>query len=140
MSDTDITHNAIEPTQDESVAKAIEKIQHGEISYTDLLKLVARPAPTAAPPAVVPVPKVINPVVRAALERLPEVYGKVVPTERRAIQPAEVTTLVEERDVLKTIENAVTERIADIRTTVLNHNDVTFEGEHPDDASREGVL
>ena len=105
------------------------------VKMADLVEALA-PPPAIVKVGAVPLPAVITDDERVALERLPEVYGSVVPTERRAIEPSEISLLLDERDVLKTAEGALKRRLDDISLTVLNHNDVTYE-EAPDP---EGVL
>ncbi len=60
---------------------------------------------------------------RLAIDTLPSVYGKVVPTEKRMLQPAEVTALAAEREALDELEKMVKVRREAIRTTVVNHMD-----------------
>ena len=60
---------------------------------------------------------------REAIDNLPSVYGKVVPTEKRMLQPAEVTALAAERVALDELEKMVKSRREAIRTTVVNHMD-----------------
>jgi hypothetical protein len=115
-----------EPTTevDLLVKSAIEKITSGAITYDALLDFLAKPAPVPAPPAQPPLPAQITAKEREALDRLDEVYGKVVPTGVRLLEPTEVTQLLDERSVLKTIIEMAAKRVDDgIRTTVLNHND-----------------
>ena len=107
------------------LGEAIEKINQG-ISWEDLREMVTQPAQAFTPAKVSP-PATITKAERAALERLPDVFGQVVPTEVRALTPKEVDQLLDERRVLKTIEDMAKKRTSDgIRTTVLNHNDTVF--------------
>lgn len=118
---------------------AIRKITEGEIDLQAILKTIT-PAPAApALPAAPPLPAVITEDQRKALDRLHEVFGKVVPTDRRALQPAEVTALVDERMTLDEIEKLASKRKEGIRTAVCNHLDVEAEedGNIPEDATRD---
>jgi hypothetical protein len=86
---------------------------------TDLVPFPA-PAPTL----------VITDDDRAALMALPEVFGKVQPTERRALSPEEVKAAYDEHEVLKTIETLIASRRDAIKTTVKHHFDVMAEEEN----------
>lgn len=106
------------------------------VSMGDLVAALA-PPPAISKVGAVPLPAVVSEDEKVALERLPEVYGSVVPTERRELEPTEITSLIGERGVLKTVESLVKRRLDDISLTVLNHNDVDFE---EDPSQTEGVL
>lgn len=126
-----------EETEEQGVEKllddAVQKLQHGTIKFEDLVKLVAPSAVPPTIPEVLPVPAQITKVQKDALERLSEVYGAVVPLERRELEPKEVTLLVDEHNVLGSIAKMAEERRAGIRTTVLNHNDVATEAAQPEE-------
>lgn len=115
------------------IKEAVAKVKAGSIDFDDLLKLVAPPAERLPLPAKLPSPAKITDDERTALGKLTRVFGKVVPTERREITAAEVDLLLEEREVLKTIEGLVERRKDDIRTTVLNHFDLAYEATLPRD-------
>jgi hypothetical protein len=99
------------------------------VKFGDLLDEAAPPAPPAVLPTHLPVPRQITDEQKLALERLPEVFGSVIPAERRRVEPPEVHLLLEERRVLKTVEKMVSERTADIATTIHNHLDVEAEAQ-----------
>ena len=104
------------------VVQSIEKAT----SLADVLKGRVRPqAPEI--PVVLPLPAVLTTEDRNALQALPEVFGKVVPTERVALTPVELTSLFKERQVLAQVAKIAEERKESIRTTVVNHFDVTLE-------------
>jgi hypothetical protein len=108
------------------LGQAIEKVKQDAISFDDLKELITQPASAFLPTPVSP-PAQITKKEREALERLSEVFGQVVPTEVRALEPKEIDQLLAERETLKTIEEMAKKRISDgIRTTVLNHNDTVF--------------
>lgn len=114
----------------ERVHTAIAKVTSGEtINFGDLLKLIApepvEPPPPAAPPAV----PAITEAQRAALTKVVEVFGGVVPETRRTLTTPEVARLIEERLTLDEIENLAKKRKEGIRTTVCNHLDVKVEEE-----------
>jgi len=98
------------------------KVADGTIKLPDLWKALAVPAPSEAV-AQPPLPAVITEKQSAALAHLPEVFGKVIPTEVRALTPDEVTTLMDERLTLDEIAALAEDRKKEIRTTVLNHID-----------------
>lgn len=106
----------------------IEKVNSGSVKLADLLKVLAPPPanPETKPASVLAA--VIPKTTVEALERLPEVYGSVVPTERRALTTVEVSSLMDEAQTIGSIEKTMAKRKADIRTTVFQHFDVTLEG------------
>lgn len=134
MSDTTIT---ADPPTDEDAAKsaaiakvqeAVAKVSQGDISYADLLALIAPPPPVPKAPANPPSPAVITDAQRAALARLTEVFGVCVPTERRALSVPEIRSLIDERLVLDEIEGMVKKRKEDgIRPAVFNHFDTLID-------------
>jgi hypothetical protein len=66
---------------------------------------------------------------RAALARLPEVYGRVVPEEIRALTGDELAAIADERETINTILTFLETRKADtIRETLANHMDQVLEG------------
>lgn len=114
----------------DTVGKAREKVADGTVvKMSDLLTTLVPGAQGAERPAKIPMPAAIKDDERKAIERLPEVFGKVVPTERRALQPVEVDALVEEKTVLDKIKKMVETRVANIRVTVYNHFDVEAESQ-----------
>lgn len=148
MTDT-ATPTATEEVPEEP-GKALERIvgelqkRLTDISYSDLISAIA-PKPLALPaPAQAPLPAEITPKQKAALEKLPKVFGKVVPTERRALEPIEVGKLLDEREVLDEIATMAEKRKGGIRTTICNHLDVTAENdgkvEHDEDGNIKNVL
>ena len=86
--------------------KVQSRLREGQIvKMSDLLKEVAKPAaPDEVKITPVPLPTAITPDEKVALERLMDVYGSVVPSERRRLEPAEVSKALVERGVLKTVE------------------------------------
>jgi hypothetical protein len=118
---------ADEIEQDPTLQRAVVRLRQDDISYKELVALVAS-RPTALPvPEQIPLPPAITAKQREALDRLPAVFGSVVPVERRDLLPTEVTDLLIERDTLATIETMAADRKAAIRTTVLNAHDIRVE-------------
>lgn len=112
---------------EEIVRLVAAKVNDGSISFSDLLKTIT---PKVEPPAIPKAPPTVAVIThnqRVAIERLPEVFGKVVPTEARALQPVEVTALVEEKEVLDQLKRLVEDRHEGMRTTVFNHLDLEAE-------------
>jgi hypothetical protein len=90
------------------------KVADGTIKLPDLWKALAVPAPSEVV-AQAPLPAVITEKQSAALAHLPEVFGKVIPTEVRALTPDEVTTLMDERLTLDEIAALAEDRKKEIR-------------------------
>lgn len=96
------------------------------ITSLDDLKKLLRPVPDVVP-QVLPSTTKLDSDDRAALERLPKVYGQVVPTEKRDLTEAEVAALFEERQTLDALEKMIKERKEAIRDTVVNAMDCRYE-------------
>lgn len=115
----------------EAVPKeALDGVNTGSITWANLAKLLVRREPEPklpARPPKLPLPADINEEQVLAIKRLLEIFGKVVPSVRRALEPRERAALMEERLVIDTVGNMVESRKDGIRTTVLNHLDVTKE-------------
>src|SRR5665213_363466 len=114
------TTTALDTHIDRSALK--QKVAAGTIKLPDLWKALAVPE-TVEVVAQAPLPAVITEKQAAALAHLPEVFGKVVPTEARLLTPGEVTNLMDERLTLDEIATLAEDRKKEIRTTVLNHID-----------------
>lgn len=126
-----MTTTSSEPstTELEATTRAVvDKINSGSLSMADLLKAVA-PSPTKVKtPEHMPVSAVIPDEDRKAIERVLEVYGKVVPTERRELQPAEIDALIEEKQVLDRLKKMSERRLTEgVRPAIFNHLDVEAE-------------
>lgn len=119
------------PSQDLDtlVKAAVEKINKGSMTMAQLLKALSPHAVGETPGGATPLPAIITDDERKALDRVVEVFGRVVPTERRMLQPAEVDALIEEKEVLDTVKKMAAKRLSDggIRTTVFNHFDTEAE-------------
>lgn len=114
----------------------IQKVDVGDAK--DLVQVLAKiaPEPTKVPaPSKVPLPRKLTDEQKEALDKFPAVYGQVVPQERRALEVAEASALLDEKDTLKTIKKLAADREQDIRTTVFNHLDVLVEEEGLDESA-----
>lgn len=103
-----------------------------DIKSMEDLRTLLRPVP-AVVPQVLPNTTKLDKDERAALERLPEVYGRVVPTEKRVLTEDEVGGLYEERQTLDAIEKLIKDRKEAIRNTVVNSMDCSYEAGPPDE-------
>lgn len=126
MTDTSVPDETAEI--EKAVTTATEKLRNEAVKFSDVMDAIApsKPKPVEVP-AHIPLPAVITEEERTALDRLHAVYGKVTPTERRALLPGERAELLDEREVLKTVSNMVSRREKDIRTAVFNDFDVKAE-------------
>jgi hypothetical protein len=114
----------------EAVPKeALDGINTGSITWANLARLLVRDRPTevAPRPTKLPIPARITEEQILAMKRLLEIFGSVVPTVRRALEPKERAALMDERLVIDTVAAMAEGRKEGIRTTVLNHLDVTKE-------------
>jgi hypothetical protein len=115
----------------------LEQVAPGSLAYTtatdpskkwDLAKLAGMLGGDAEPPKVAPQPKPAEPVritpeLKAALKRLPEVFGGVAPTEARKLEAAEVKRLTDERTVINQVVTALGSRDKDIDEAMRSHMD-----------------
>lgn len=121
-------------------AQVVERLRGGVVDLSEILTLVSPGYVSPPAPAKLPLPAVITDEQRAALERFTEVFGSVVPTERRALTEAEGDALLHERAVIVEVKKLAESREADIKTTVHNAMDVDFEATFDPDADLpEGV-
>ena len=118
------------------VTQAVEKINAGSLSMSDLLKALAPHAVAEGKPSTpTPAAAVISDDERKALAKVVEVFGQVCPTEKRALLSTEVDALIEEKQCLDTVKKMATNRLSDgIRTIVFNHFDTEVEAEEGFDA------
>lgn len=112
---------------DDLLAQVRDKITDGSLALSDLLDLVQVPTEAPSLPAKVASAKEITKAQRDAMARVPKVYGSVVPTEPRALEPGEVRDLIDERGTLDEVKKMTETRIADITLTVHNHLDAVYE-------------
>lgn len=123
----------------EKYAGTISRLNEGKIvKLSDLVKEIAPPPAAPSAPAKTPLPAVITEEQRQALERFTEVFGSVVPTERRALTPDESALLGQERDTVDTVLKMAEARKESIKVTVANHLDVLLEEQGvPKDATKD---
>lgn len=107
-------------TKLEATAKLREKVNEGTITLKDLVETFASDsdAPTETPSFA---PAVITDEQRAALDRLPEVFGRIMLGEPVELEPEEMRDLHIERDTLDIIEKMAKGRKDDIRSYLLHH-------------------
>lgn len=120
-----------------AIESLTKSIREGKVSLADVVKLLVPDVHEAALAEYkIPLPAVVTPAQSAALDKFKDVFGSVVPTERRLLSDDELGKLLEERGVLDTIKKMVEDRKdTAIRTTILNHLDVALEdalSEQPD--------
>lgn len=96
-----------DPTKDPEVGALVKagmaQIAKGKITLADLFQSIIAKSDTSVPDKRPPVPPALTEEQKEALNRLPEVYGKVVVTADRALRPQERAALVEERQVIDTL-------------------------------------
>lgn len=112
---------------DALVRQAVLAVQEGKVGFGDVLQVLA-PKPQIEPvPETLPIPKSITEDQNRAIDRIREVFGKVIPTVRRTLAPDEVTKLLDEKETLDQLKKMAESRHEDIRTTIFNHLDVEAE-------------
>jgi hypothetical protein len=110
---------------------ALAKIERGDLTIAEAA-LAVRTAGTVAPAPRRTVVSFKVPAITEAqrddLTALPGVYGSVVPTERRDLEPAEITALMQERERIDSVLAFAKKRKEEtIRETLANHFDVAYE-------------
>ena len=116
----------ITPEIQETLKALASTIGKGKTTIADVWSSITT---TPQPSAVVgertaPTVKAITEAQRAALTRLPYVYGQVSPTKDRILSAEELREIVEERDVIDLILGLVKSRKDEsIRETLANHLD-----------------
>ena len=107
------------------VQQGMEKVREGKIRLADLFDQIAKREDPEVPDKRPPVSPSLTEKQTKALERLPQVYGRVVVTADRKLTTKELTTLVEEREIISTIltplEKRKTETIREILSNHLDH-------------------
>lgn len=113
------------------VTQAVERINAGSLTMSDLLKALSPHAVAEGTPHTpTPAPAVITDEERRALAKVVEVFGLVSPSEKRPLLPAEVDSLIEEKQTLDTVKKMAEKRLTDgIRTVLFNHFDAQAEAE-----------
>lgn len=115
--------------QDQSLRKAQISLAEGT-SLSSVAKILAEdiePAPAPQEFPAVPKPLVLTDKFKAALAALPDEFGAVQPTERKALTQAEIAALYIERENLKVVLETLSKREAGIKEAIRNHADVEAE-------------
>lgn len=119
------------------VDQGIAAVKKGTaLTISDLMAILAPKPKAEEVTSTVPLPKKITPAQAAAMERVPEVFGKVVPTEPRLLVPTEVKALIEERMTLDEVKKMAESRLKDITIVAHNHMDREYEAQVPDPERR----
>lgn len=118
------------------IASIKSKIAHGEIVKLDDLTAGLGREAQYEPAAIVPPDFPITDEQKAALEKLPLVWGSVAPTEVRALEPIELVALMVERRTADEVAKMVGGRLNAIRDIILNHFDVTAGERIPEDKQK----
>lgn len=135
-------------TATESLRKGRIALRDGA-SLLDVAKTFLEPEPDHEPgAAMVPFPPVPQtPILtdedKAALVRLPEVFGKVIVEQRRRLEDDEIAALYDEREVVKQVMSVLDGRVEVINENVRTHVDVDHEERGiavPKDFVREGKV
>ncbi len=108
------------------VKAAIKEVNKSNITLKDVLVALS-PAQKSAEIDVLPVPQQITPEQHAAVDKVSEVFGQVVPTERRELTSVEVNSLIEEKETLDELKKMADSRMGNIRISIHNHMDIEAE-------------
>ncbi len=119
---------------------AVAKTASGDISIADALAILARGTSVAEVIKKQPVaPPAITDKQKAALARIPDLYGKVTPTTIRLLTDEELRDLVEERQLIDDIVKFLNARKTEtIRETLAYHLDLLAEAD-AEKAKAEGL-
>ncbi len=102
-------------------AKVAQGLEDGSLSLKELLDALKPHSVVDVPPSL-PVPRRrLTADQIDAMQRLPDLFARVVPDRPRLLATSEVSQLREEVACLKHIAKMAKERTDDVRTTVLNH-------------------
>lgn len=124
-------------TTERTAGTALEQVAPGSLAFTtatdptqkfSFTKIIGLLAGPAEEPAQAPVPDPMQPTriteeLTAALKRLPEVFGSVVPTEARRLEAAELKRLTDEQSVISAVITELGKRNKHIDEAVRNHMD-----------------
>ncbi len=105
------------------VKRSMAEVVKGKVNFSDVLQRVLNFKPTVVDKTPVR-PKALTEDQKAAIQRLPEVFGQVVVAADRPLSKAEAKAIVEERGVIDTVIKVLTERKdKGIREVLANHMD-----------------
>jgi hypothetical protein len=112
---------------DQAVAPGVLSMVQGDKPWTieKLADLLARPAAAPeVPPAPDPVEQVpLTEGLLGALRHLPEVFGRVSPTEARRLEAAEVKALTEEVSAIDAVNDEIGKRRTAVQEMIRVHQD-----------------
>jgi hypothetical protein len=124
MTDTETAGTAVAQQVAEAALARMQDAKPWTVA--DLAKILAGPAPEIAQDAPFPAapPKVnITVGLKAALRKLPSVFGVVTPTEHRKLEQDELRRLTEEVVVIETIKSQLGDRLEAAKEAVRHHMD-----------------
>lgn len=107
-----------------------------KLTFAEVLRLVGNPFEVSSEPqaAAVHVPEITKEQ-REALLRIVQLYGVVIPAERRVLAEGELAALMEEREtIVKLLSFLVPRKDNSIRETISHHFDVLIEQDSSFDA------
>lgn len=130
---------AADPQVQALVRKGIQQVAEGKISLSDLFDTVIAKPEGEVPDLKPPVPPKLTESQKAAIARLPDVYGRVVLTAIRKLTPKEAASLVEERSTIDEILGVLTKRKDEsIREVFANHMDLVTPEDKKEGARHDG--
>lgn len=109
----------------------IARVESGEqINVADLANLLA--TPDRVFPSDGALPKAADKIkvtdkLKASLKRLPQVFGKVQPTEPRILEAAELVELTDEAVTIQSLSADLGKRLKAVKETIRNHMDAVAE-------------
>lgn len=107
------------------VRQGMRLVSSGKTTLADLLAGTGKVVDTTERDLKPPVVPSLTDEEKAAIERLPEVFNRVVVTTVRRLTDTEAASLVEERDTIDLVLKAITPRKEKaIRETIANHLDL----------------
>jgi hypothetical protein len=124
MTDTETAGTAVAQQVAEAALARMQDAKPWTVA--DLAKILAGPAPEIAQDAPFPAapPKVnITAGLKAALKKLPSVFGVVTPTEHRKLEQDELKRLTEEVVTIETIKTQLGDRLEAAKEAVRHHLD-----------------
>lgn len=124
MTDTETAGTAVAQQVAEAALARMQDAKPWTVA--DLAKILAGPAPEIAQDAPFPAapPKVnITAGLKAALKKLPSVFGVVTPTEHRKLEQDELKRLTEEVVAIETIKTQLGDRLEAAKEAVRHHLD-----------------
>jgi hypothetical protein len=130
MKDASMT-TATVPYTSQALTDALARVESGEITLAEAALALRESTSLSRAPRRAVVAFTVPDITegqRDDLTALPGVYGSVVPTERRTLEPAEITALMQERERIDSVLAFAKKRKEEsLRETVANHFDVAYE-------------